>query len=459
MLRFRNLALLALAVAAGGVGMYAVKQVLQSDPLAAYRPRQGLFSDGVELANVKFKHYETGNLVAQCNIGRIQVNDDRQTLNFEQVTNGRFSGKQGNFEFGGKSARYDAITKRLDVIEGGRLKNKDINLAVPAFYYDARVGVLEAPGKFTGEFYGGTIVANGITYTPKRDHFRIGPASWEGKLPSSLQQAAPGSRSVWKIKNGGIVEIENGQQYWRDGAEATDGEIIVKASLITRDLKTDTIVATGKVQYFSAEANLVCEKATVFRKEKRAILTGNVQMLVKPSDQEKLEVIEIPPFRPMVPEQVAKDRPPAPPEDKTADDEVRSDKTRRKYPIAIRSAKIEYWYKKGGRRAVITGDPQARQDMANGRWRAIWTTTAYWDGEADILKLASPEGKKTTRVKTSIGDNLICNWFEISTREDVEKWRAFGVEGDVYPDEEDLPPPKKDEKKGGGGGLSGRIGA
>lgn len=448
-----------MGVVVGGYALQAIQTLAKSDPLAAYRPKDILGAEGIRLEDVRFRHYEGGKLVAEGNIGSVAVNKDRQNLQFTNIRNGQYAGSQGTFKFEGDSAAYDAITKRLDVSSGGRVQNKDVNLAVPAFNYDARLGVLNAPGKFTGTFFGGTIEANGVTYTPKKDSYRIGPASWEGTLSPEMRQSAPGTRSQWKIKNLGMLDREDGKEYWRGGAEATDGEIIVKASLITRDVKTDSIVATGKVLYFSAEANLVCEQATVYRKEKRAILTGNVQMLVKPSDQEKLEVMEIPPFRPMVPDEVAKDRPPAPPEDKQADDEVRSDKSKRKYPIAIRSNKIEYWYKKGNRHAIITGAPQARQDMANGRWRAIWTTTAYYDGEKDLLKLASPEGKKTTRVKTSIGDDLLCDWFEISTKEDVEKWRAYGVEGDVFPDDdEDIPPAKKTDKKGGGGGLSGPIG-
>jgi hypothetical protein len=85
--------------------------------------------------------------------------------------------------------------------------------------------------------------------------------------------------------------------------------------------------------------------------------------------------------------------------------------------------------------------------MNAGRWRAVWTATAFYDGEKDLLKLVSPDGHKTTRVKTSLGDDLICNWFEISTKEDDDAWQAFGAEGVVYPDDEDIPKAKPDPNK------------
>src|SRR6185503_17951776 len=140
-------------------------------------------------------------------------------------------------------------------------------------------------------------------------------------------------------------------------------------------------------------------------REKRAVLTGNVSMLVKPKDQEKLEVVEIQPFRPEVPIEVAASRPKPPSgaseAEKKQNEELRSSKTARKYPISIRSEQIEYWYKRGERRATITGSPEARQDFPNGRWRRMKTNKAYYDAEKETLQLVSSESKRDTRVITS----------------------------------------------------------
>ncbi|HVL40330.1 MAG TPA: hypothetical protein VM328_13150, partial [Fimbriimonadaceae bacterium] len=203
----------------------------------------------------------------------------------------------------------------------------------------------------------------------------------------------------------------------------------------------DVLVAHGPVKYYSAKANIVCNRATIYRRERRAMLTGAVDMLLKPEDQQKLEVVEIPPFKPVVPEDIAKNRPPAPVgQDRSLDQEVRDTSTVRRYPVAVTANQIEYWYGRGQRRAIITGQPQARQELPGGRWRYAWAHRATYDGEKEILRMISSDGKKDTRVKTSVGDDIVATWFEMSTKEGEDQWSASGLEGDVYPDDDDIPP-------------------
>lgn len=434
--------------AGAGAGLYfgslGVMQALRIDAFRSYRNQQGgLGGDiGIRLEDVRFRHYSGSKLVAEGQVGQINVKKDRQNLEFLKLRNVRYSSGRGEFKCEADAASYDSVAGVLTMNAGSRVWNENIDLVTPQLVYNRQKKLLTAPGQTQGKFYDGTVVAQNIVYNVDHDSYRIGPASWEGVPKGVLQDVPVGNtRTQWKIKTNGITSVKDGIETW-ENAEATDGDVIVKAPKIVRDTKTDALTATGRVQYFSADANLVCDKCVIFRKEKRALLTGNVQMLIKPETDQAVEVIEIPPFRPMVPETVSKERPPAPPVDdvgKSQDEEVRSGKTKRKYPIAVLAAKIEYWYKKGNRKAVITGSPQARQDMAGGRWRAVWTTTAYYDGENDLLRLVSAEGKKTTQVKTSIGDDLICEWFEISTKENEDAWTAKGAQGVVYPDEDELP--------------------
>ena len=226
-------------------------------------------------------------------------------------------------------------------------------------------------------------------------------------------------------------------------ATASDGEVVVKAGKVLHDEDTDVLTATGKVRYFSAKTNMTCDKAIVYRQEKRVVLTGNVQMILKPTQNQKLEVAEIPLFQAQSPEDVGRDRPPAPPgttaAEKKLDDEVRVGRTARKYPITILAAKIEYWYAKGSRHAVITGDPQARQEMTAGRWRYAWTHEALYDGEKETLRMVSTEGKKDTRLKNSLGDDFVADSATVSTQEDNSDLSADGIEGEFHFKDEEIP--------------------
>jgi hypothetical protein len=88
---------------------------------------------------------------------------------------------------------------------------------------------------------------------------------------------------------------------------------------------------------------------------------------------------------------------------------------------------------------VITGTPQARQDLPGGHWRQVWTTKAFYDGEKDLLRLVSGDGKKDTRVMSSLGDDLRATWLLVSTKEDDDSLSGEGVEGQVAVNEDEVP--------------------
>ncbi|HZH99426.1 MAG TPA: hypothetical protein VEX38_10685, partial [Fimbriimonadaceae bacterium] len=283
-------------------------------------------------------------------------------------------------------------------------------------------------------------------------------------LPGRQEASGPQGKTRWAIDSDSMRGTPTSEIY--TNGSASDGEIMVKAPRIEREKKTDVITATGKVYYFSEKANIVCDKAVIYQKEKRAVLTGNVRMLVKPKDQEKLDFTEVAPFEPLVPNKVLNDRPAPPPsaqaqQEKDLDDELRSSKTVRKYPVKVQAARVEYWYAKGQRKATITGNPQARQELAGGRWRHIWTHQAFYDGEKETLRLVSDKDKRDTRMKNSIEDDLVAQAVTISTREEDEDYEVEKPKGFVHTDPQDDPR----DKKGGGtpppantGGGSGGTG-
>jgi lipopolysaccharide export system protein LptA len=461
----------ALAVA-GSVGVVGyLRWAMRIDPFARFRPTDGsgpnAMQVAVQLRDVRLWNWDEGKLVLSCDMGRVDIHRDRQHLDFYNVSDGVYRGDKSSFHFSGPKAIYNAGLQLFEVNKGARVWNKDIDLKAESLKYRQQLGRLTTEGAVTGRVFDGEASAMAVSYYPETKLFEAGPISWEGHLPDSFrQEAGTDTSKPWQIKAAHGKHEGDTQTY--DIAEATDGEIIVKAPKLERNVKTDVLTCTGRVEYYSKKANLICDKAVIYRKEKRAVLTGNVTMLIKPEDQEKLEVVEIQPFRPEVPDDVAATRPKAPggqrtDEQKKQEDEVRSNKNTRKYPISMRAERIEYWYKKGDRHAIVTGDPQARQEFPNARWRKMWTNKAYYDGEKETLKLVSSENKKDTRVITSVGDDLVAKTFETSTKDDGEDhWSGDEVEGTVISNDEDLN--NRNTKSGGSGskpppsGLHGNIG-
>lgn len=455
----RALGKFALALLVVGGGGYAIRwfeELADRDPFENYRilPGEG-DGVGIRLEDVSLRHYSAAKLVAEASMNQIDVRRDRQHFDLFDIGNGVYHLEEGDFKFSAPHASYDTLLKRMVVESGARVTSSDFDLTMPRFTYSENEEILTAPDSIKGRLFEGEVEGRNLVLNVPLKEFELGPVVWKGTLKAQLddlpQEAQAATQSKWSV-SGDKVKRSGNKDTFTNGS-ATDGEILVKAQTIERDVKTDVITATGKVYYFSAKTNMICDKAVIYRKEKRAVLSGNVTMMVKPADKQELELAEVPPFRPTVPDEVAANRPPAPAsaqedQQKDLDDEVRSLESRRKYPVVVRSEQVEYWYAKGSRRAVITGSPQARQELAAGRWRQIWTHHAQYDGEKERLKLLSEEGKQQVRMKTSLGDDLYATVVELSTKENDDEYEAENVKGDLYPDEEDV----EKAKEGGGGG-------
>src|SRR6185436_7978450 len=106
-----------------------------------------------------------------------------------------------------------------------------------------------------------------------------------------------------------------------------------------------------------------------------------------------------------------------------------SGKTLRKYPVVITCTKVEYFYAKGKKRAIMTGSPKARQELRAGSWREITAPTAIYEEEKELLTLKSGEGGRDVRLKNSAGDDLVAESLAISTVEGKERMTGVKVEG------------------------------
>ena len=460
--------------AAIATGVY-LHNFLSSDPLAHYRLGK-ITSDQQEIAvtlnDVVFRQYQGQKMISNALIKKLEVSKDRKNLRFSNIVDGTYYTKENIFHFSAQEGTWNPDTQKLYASRDVHLYNKNLNLHSSEFEYDQPTHTLTIPNFLRGKLFEGDVEAYRLVYQTNLNSYSVGPVTWVGQLQTlakvtektekskpkaafQAQQAKPPATlpesstkktketvQLWTIKAKSGSRPPGDIEYWHYG-EATDGEIVLKADNIQRNVKTDVIIATGNLRYYSADVNALCDKTTVYRTEKRAVLEGNVQAFVKPKDQSKLEVVELEPVRPIVPSEIAEQRPPAP--EKTIqntdiDDELRSTKDKRKYPIIIWADKVEYWYQKGNRHAIITGSPTARQDFPGGRWRQVWTHTAYFDREKDLLKLVSSKDKKDTQLRTSVGDDLLARWFELSTKEGSETWQGEGIEGDVYIDEEETSP-------------------
>lgn len=452
----RNLILVA-GVAFAASPTFRALQTFQSlDPFAEMM--QGVGNDpsfAMRMEGVQFKHYDRGRMVAYAKADQIDLLKDRHTYDMRRVHDAFYQGDVGSFRYSADHAVYVEGPSILDANGNVRIQNKDLDLRAGALQVFGDRKRVTVGGKVTGKLSGGQTEAENVIYHLHNGAYSAGPVSWKGKLAMNLQESQEDADKphAWEIKGDKVEFSGRGTEIatYTD-AIAADGEIILIAPNVVHNRRTDVVTATGRVQYFSGKANIVADQCVVYRKEKRAVLTGNVQMLVKPKSEQdqKPKVEPLPAFQPLTPEQVV-----ATPAAKATDDEkkkadkLRDSKTIRDYPTAISSENIEYWYGKGVRRAVITGAPQARQELPENAWRHIWTNVAYYDGELETLKMVSTKDKKDTRMKDSVGDDVTSDWMQVSTKEDDDSMTGRGFVGTIVS--------LNDDEETGGKGRGGKT--
>lgn len=477
----RNLVLLSAAVAVAPTGYRTLRVYLGQDPFADLKKPASTEPVGIRLEEANFRHFSGNTLLTSASAKRIDISRDRRSMQMYGIHDGFYRDGDRKFQYRAMTANWDANRRILKVGGGVRIQNDDLNLRAEGALFESRKKKLSASGAIKGMLAKGDFAGQNLVYNTESEAFSIGPVSWSGKIPKEMIQDAPEEiqSRTWNFKS--ESSKTNGKKSPRivnhKNAIATDGEVIVIAANIEHNRDTDEIIATGdekqpRVQYFSAKSNMIASRVQVFRKEKRAVFTGNVIMLVKQKkDQtEKPKVEALPAFQPLVPDQVKADtsKLKAKPKDEAQKkgDDLRSTKNIRDFPLVMASAKIEYWYAKGSRRAVITGDPQGRQELPDNEWRHLWSNVCFYDGEKELLKLVSTQGRKDTRMKNSIGDDVVATWLLMSTNEEDESFTGAFIEGDFAdlggndPRDDSKSPPTTPPPAGGGtgGGTGGGSG-
>lgn len=445
---------------AGGVavlyGARAVRDNLKGDPLATFRaPTISEYPDnlGLRLSNVRVRKYVGKKVEAEFVVSGVDVEKNRNVFQMTGIRDGVYRHGSGEFRFAAGTGYYNGYGSLLTLQNKVRVYGKEFDLASKTLEYNGQTNKLTVADGVSGKAYGGVVSAKQVAYDVEKKLFTSGPAMWRGKIPprylAAMGMSASQQRASWQVDAGTTKALGNTIVY--GAATASDGDIIVKAPKVTIDKGTDVLVATGGVNYYSGRANFVADKATIIRKEKRAILEGNVRMLVKPKSEEAKgpKVEEIPPYTALPPDKVAAGKALPKPTDI---DRVRSGKSVRDYPLVVVGSKVDYTYARGSRVAIITGTPQARQELGEGAWRQVWTNTARYDAENEILRLNGVKGKSEARMKNSIGDDLSALWFELSTAEGEDEYSGEGVHGTVTTTDEESPP------AGGGTGGTGGTG-
>lgn len=461
---WRGLGVGACLFAGYGIWQYGPR-LLALDPFQGYRFREieGLPDTvAASLQDVTLTQFEGGKVTAKANVDKVWVYKDRVTYELKGIKNGEVRSKEGPVRFTATQANYNSVVKELNLVGGVRVSAKDIAIQTEQASINQNNRMVVVPSATAGTLDKGRVRIASMNLNYETMAFQGRQGQFVGQLPAVQDVPVPATnnRTGWTVSADRIEDTGSETRistYFN--ATATDGEVLVKAPKVQIDRRTNVLTATGRVFYYSAKANFVADKVVIYRRERRAVMTGNIVMLIKPKEEQpnyRPAEEEIPPFQPLVPDDVKNSRPAAvngpSAEEKELDRKLRSGETIRDYPTLVTCREIEYFYRRGERRAKIMGDPQARQTLALGRWRHAWAYEGFYDGEAETLRLFSRAGKLETRMKTSVGDDLTARSVLLYTREGDERFSAEAGKGTVIAeDDDDLP-------TGGGNGRGGSTG-
>jgi lipopolysaccharide export system protein LptA len=429
-------------VAMGWIGL---AQILRADAFAKFQDFDPSGTEvGVTLTDVSFRAYEKGRLAAVAQADQVEVRRDRSLFEMNNVRNGKFIEKEGDtLAFEMQNATFEYFRNRLTSQSGAHVRGEDFDLKSDEFTYEQAKKTLFVEGQVRGKLNGGDVKAKNLTLLTGTKEFSATDVMWVGEL--AIEQ--DGQRKQWTIT--GNVKGSDGNKTTYSPGRATDGEVIVMADTVVYTKDTDTVHATGNVKYFGEDANMLCDDAMVFRKERRAVFTGVVRMVVKAEDDTKVAEGEVPTVDRVTPASLKTN-----PQGATKEqfDVLRDSENVRKFPIKVIADKVEYWYRKGERRAVITGNPFARQDLPEG-WRTAWAHEAFYDGEKETLTMKSRPSQKDARMVMSIGDDYVGTDFTFSTRENDKNWSGNDVTATVFVDDDEIP--TRNTGGGTGGGTTG----
>lgn len=442
---------------AAGIVVY-VNVISRVDPFAGMRGPAGSASPiEIEFHDVAMKSWHHGQLVTSGQIGRIDVHRDHLLYDLYDVTNGIYRTSDAVFHYEGAHARYSESADQLEADGGAHVWAKSYDLRAPGFKTDHVAETVTIPGPALGTLGGGKTRVSNIVYHMPDDLYKTGAISWTGQFALNLQQpdkSGPAAQGAKDEDNETRLWDYTADQTERDAKDknlihfvkvrGTDKDSIIEAPSGTYERKTNVITCDGPVKFWGVKANLVCDHLVVDRRKKIATATGNVVIYIKPEDKQTGpdDTMQVPPFRPEVPDSIAKDRPPAPmspdKHEKDLDQDLRDSGTLKKYPATVHAERIVYYYAKGHRHADITGAPQAQQELPEGRWRMVWTDHAYYDGEADRLTLYSKTGDShDTRIKDSLGDDTTAEQYVVSTKDDDDWFKSKGEAGVIVSTDEE----------------------
>ncbi|MER3473924.1 MAG: hypothetical protein C4335_07795 [Armatimonadota bacterium] len=383
---------------------WSVHRLQQIDPFARFNPfyvEAGMGNVLVRFTETEVRARQLDRPLWRMSVRRADLSRDRQRWLLDGVRSAvLYDDGQPLWRLKAERALYEGASRLLQV-QGVYLKGKPVQVYCSQATWRDQTRELECLGTIRGALRDGEFTAAAVRYLGKEKRLvaeqvnltvRTAQSPIAFLQPESAKPQANDKQTKTRRVEVTFRRLEEQQGKTRigEGLVIRDGDTLMTADRAEQDIEAQVIHATGNLQVSDPRVEISADKLTIQLKEKRAVLEGNVKILVKPKQSEGQNAQPV-------------------------SEETRSLKTEMREPVQITCDRAENLYQK--KIITLTGNLKMVQLLKEGgKMRTLTAQKAVYNSRTEQVQLTGE-----VRGVDEKGQELIAPEVLVSVKEG-EEW-------------------------------------
>jgi len=354
---------------------WSVHRLQQIDPFARFNPfyvEAGMGNVLVRFTETEVRARQLDRPLWRMSVRRADLSRDRQRWLLDGVRSAvLYDDGQPLWRLKAERALYEGASRLLQV-QGVYLKGKPVQVYCSQATWRDQTRELECLGTIRGALRDGEFTAAAVRYLGKEKRLvaeqvnltvRTAQSPIAFLQPESAKPQANDKQTKTRRVEVTFRRLEEQQGKTRigEGLVIRDGDTLMTADRAEQDIEAQVIHATGNLQVSDPRVEISADKLTIQLKEKRAVLEGNVKILVKPKQSEGQNAQPV-------------------------SEETRSLKTEMREPVQITCDRAENLYQK--KIITLTGNLKMVQLLKEGgKMRTLTAQKAVYNSRTEQVQL------------------------------------------------------------------------
>lgn len=354
---------------------WSVHRLQQIDPFARFNPfyaEAGMGNVLVRFTETEVRARQLDRPLWRMSVQRADLSRDHQRWLLDGVRSAvLYDDGQPLWRLKAERALYEGASRLLQV-QGVYLKGKPVQVYCSQATWRDQTRELECLGTIRGALRDGEFTAAAVRYLGKEKRLvaeQVNLTVRTAQSPVAFLQPEPAKPQAndrqTKTRRVEVtfrrLEEQQGKTRIGEGLVIRDGDTLMTADRAEQDIEAQVIHATGNLQVSDPRVEISADKLTIQLKEKRAVLEGNVKILVKPKQSEEQNTQPV-------------------------SEETRSLKTEMREPVQITCDRAENLYQK--KIITLTGNLKMVQLLKEGgKMRTLTAQKAVYNSRTEQVQL------------------------------------------------------------------------